>query len=304
MNKYIYCAPLRCGFNDILCQIAHAQYYSHKSGRILVIDTRYSSLYDRFDNYFITKNAFVNHDDEILKYFDTLDIYPDYMRGRISTYRGLLPSDLNHHNKPYQLPLSFDGEFRDYQQQVIIHSICGDFGIGVFALEKMSLLPSVAAKIVGTLSLLGDDYDAIHVRNTDIGTDYFALFRAIFPQVRGRKLLVCSDDFGCREAAGKFFVESEVLTATHIPDTQGKALHNSCVAGPEVYAKNLAMLTDLLALARSKRLFYAPISHGIKVGQISGFSFLANDLRQRPYLVEQLLSGGLSSSEPKEVPQH
>ena len=84
--------------------------------------------------------------------------------------------------------------------------------MGHAALRKLRLVPEVAQEIAGALAALGEDYDAVHIRNTDVRTDYLSAFREMFPQVQGRKLLVCSDDLLCREEAKQFFVESEVVS--------------------------------------------------------------------------------------------
>jgi hypothetical protein len=186
----------------------------------------------------------------------------------------------------------------------LVHHAHGGGDLGLACLQRLRLVPQVALEIADALAALGEDYDAVHMRNTDVGTDYLPFFRQIYPLVRGRKLLICSDDLACREAAEKFFVESTVVTATDIPDTGGQALHDFA---QERYAKNLAMLTDLFALARARQLFVTPITDGKtckdKAGYLSGFSWLARDLHARQDVVD-----GLFASLPQDIcmpsPQH
>ncbi len=135
---------------------------------------------------------------------------------------------------------------------------------------------------------MGDDYDAVHVRNTDYRTDYMALFKKIFPEVQRRKLLICSDDRQCITVAEKFFVDSDVTTVTAIPDTGGKPLHLMTTNTAE---NNTMMLTDLFALAGAKRLFFS--STTMERPLSSGFSRLAEGLRLRPDIRARLFGGSV-----------
>jgi hypothetical protein len=121
------------------------------------------------------------------------------------------------------------------------------------------------------------------VRNTDYRTDYMPFFHSIRTKVAGRTLVVCSDDRNCREAARQFFTDSTVVSVADIPDTGGKALH--FYNNGDVYAKNLAMLTDLFTLAGARELFFTRVAQGV----YSGFSTLAYALHRRPDIVKRLL---------------
>jgi len=305
-RQYVLSVP-REGFNDVLCQMGFAWSYAERHGRVFVTDTRHSSLQDAFSRYFSTqaKGVLLHPGEALLRHFDSLNVYPSCLRGRVSlacqkSYldtgsakkticaEGFIPridSDTGQ-------PLAFDMS-SPYQEDLLVCDVHGvGLGLGLACLQRLKLLPEVALRIALLLAALGEDYDAVHIRNTDIGTDYLSFFRQIFPLVQGRKLLICSDDLVCREVAKKFFVESQVLTVTDIPNTGGRALH---FFAQDIYAKNIAMLTDLFALARAQRLFATPITttkglNKMKKGQLSGFSILALSLHAHQNILDGLFA--------------
>jgi hypothetical protein len=294
-RQYVFCIP-RGGFNDVLSQIEKAWRYAESYERILVVDARHSGLTDSLSRYFSTevKGVFLHPGEALLRHFDSLEVSPSFLRGRVSRHSGRYEGHYVFKDVDTGLPLSFDMS-RAYRKALLVHHACGGNELGFDCLRRLTLLPEVATEIFRSLVPLGMDYDAVHIRNTDIGTDYLAFFRQIFPKVRGQKLLICSDDLACREAAKNFFVESKVLTVTDIPDTCGNALHY--YAEQNTFAKNLAMLTDLFALARARRLFVAQITAGCKKGEMSGFSWLAHKLQAHQEIVDGIFAS-LSENPP------
>ena len=294
-RRYVFCVP-RAGFNDVLCQIECVWRYAENHGRIPVIDASHSSLGEAFSRYFSAeaKNVFLHPPEGLLRHFDRLKVYPSCLAGRVSgharksVYVGRFDAMADAETGRL---LTFDMS-RPYREDLLVHHACGGGDISAACLRRLRLVPDVALEIARSLAILGEDYDAVHIRNTDIGTDYLPFFRRIFPLVRGRKLLICSDDQACREAAGRFFVESRVLTVTDIPDSGGKALHTF---PQDIHAKNLAMLTDLLALARARELFTTTITAGrgimFKEGRLAGFSLLARNLHAQLEIVDGLFAG-------------
>jgi hypothetical protein len=289
-RQYVFCLPCG-GFNDLTAQLARAWNYAETHKRVLVTDAR-RFFHDALSRYFTTdiKDIVLHPGENLLRHFDTLQTYPPDLRGQCRR-----PPDSPMHPLPSAMgSLSIDLS-RAYREDLLVHYAYGGGRQGHEWLRKMRLVPGVALTIARSLAVLGEDYDAVHIRNTDIETKYLPFFRGIFPLVRGRKLLVCSDDLSCREAAKKFFVESQVVTVTEIPDTGGKNLHS--YAGQDVYSKNLTMLTDLLALARSRRLFVSSRTSR-PCGRHSGFSHLAQSLHTRPEIVD----GFFASLSPPEIP--
>ena len=148
----------------------------------------------------------------------------------------------------------------------------------------MAFRESLAERIGATLASLGTEYLAVHVRNTDMKTDYEPFFRRIKPGVDGHRLLVCSDDPDCKRFAQCFFDTSEVLFSSNIPDTGGRRLHGNPSLDPETQLE--AAFSDLMALALSRPLFSTQTDRA----RLSGFSSLAQALQQNRALCDRLLT--------------
>jgi addiction module RelB/DinJ family antitoxin len=283
MQKFLLCIP-GGGFNDILCQAARCLRYAEKFHRTLVIDTRRSSLADDFSRWFLYDGKAVRLcvDEDLRNTLCAAGVYPPFLKGRLTTFTTQYDKDGKFVDAETGSPVSFNFR-KDYAEELLVHCNLGGGYKPLAVLRKLRLQPAVAAHIIGQTRCLERGYCAVHVRNTDYRTDYMPFFRSIRTKVAGRTLVVCSDDRNCREAARQFFTESTVVSGADIPDTGGKALH--FYNNGDVYAKNLAMLTDLFTLAGARDLFFTRVAQGV----YSGFSALAYALHRRPDIVKRLL---------------
>jgi hypothetical protein len=253
------------------------------------VDTRRSSLNDKFDNYFISKskNLILHPTDNLLNYFDTISVIPNFLYGRVSSQKSTLKNGVSVDEITKEILMYWMAD--SYNEDLLVYeSGGGDLGQETISLlYNLQLKQELKNEIISALYPLGRDYDAIHIRNTDMKTDYISFFKQVFPLISGRKLLVCSDDLTCRDVAEKFFKESDVITITDIPDTKGKSLHN--FAGMNIYEKNKSMLTDLFGLSGAKNLFCPSITSGVRAGGKSGFALLAELFRSNPHILNELL---------------
>jgi hypothetical protein len=283
VQKYLLCIP-GGGFNDILCQIVRCLRYAKKFHRTLVVDTRRSSLADDFSRYFSSDDDALrlSVDDDLLSALCAATVHPPFLKGRLTTFATRCDSDGKLIDTETGLPISFNRK-KEYTEDLLVHCNLGGGYNPLELLGKLRLQPAVAAHILKATRSLEPGYRAVHIRNTDYRTDYMPFFRAIRANVAGRTLLVCSDDATCRDAARAFCTDGRVLTVADIPDTGGESLH--FFTGGDVRAKNLAMLTDLFALAGAEELFFTRVAQGV----YSGFSSLAYALRRRPDIVKRLL---------------
>jgi hypothetical protein len=283
VQKYLLCIP-GGGFNDILCQAVRCLRYAEKFRRTLLIDTRRSSLADDFSRLFLYdgKAMRLSVDAVLQKHLCACAVCPPFLKGRLTTFTTQYNRDGKFVDAETGLPVSFNFR-KDYAEELLVHCNLGGGYNPLVILGKLRLQPAAAAHIVGKTLPLGRAYCAVHVRNTDYRTDYMPFFHSIQAKVAGRTLVVCSDDRNCRETARQFFTESTVVSVADIPDTGGKALH--FYDSGDVYAKNLAMLTDLFALAGAEELFFTRVAQGV----YSGFSALAYALHRRPDIVKRLL---------------
>jgi hypothetical protein len=157
------------------------------------------------------------------------------------------------------------------------------------ALQLFRFSPSLQLAISKALNVCGDDFDSIHVRNTDIRSDYEALFANVRQRLAGRRVLVCSDDSEVIAAAREQLSASDVFTVTTTEVTNHRPLHKlgSDRSSEQRRQLNFNMFIDLICLSQGRELHVAKS----KNGQLSGFSALAQSLHGRADIVQQLMEG-------------
>jgi hypothetical protein len=264
-HEMVLCRP-RGGLNDSLVQMDACRVYAAKFGRTLWIDGRRSGFHDCFSRYFTGtgKIHFGCPDSQ-------LDYQPSYD-----------PSIGNWVDAQSGRRLTFDMSKR-HDEAILLHEQCGGGKRSLEMFRHLQFQPEVRTRISGTIERLGR-YDAIHVRNTDLTTDYVALFNTLSGKV-GPKVVVCTDDFECFEFAREFWGE-RLAVVRSLEDNHGESLHRH--ARPNQYQTNMNVLMDLFILASAQRYYFGQVAG--KVGT-SGFSRLATLLRKNPRLVRRLLSG-------------
>lgn len=173
-------------------------------------------------------------------------------------------------------------------EEVVIHHRSGGGQASFHALGLLTLTEPVRSAVRQALSTCGDDYDAIHIRNTDIRTDYRTFLALAASRLSGRRVLVCSDDLAVIRAAKEILDASQVFTVTTTEDAGGQPLHKLGVSrdGEERRRLNINMLVDLLCLASSRELL---ITDSQPQCCNSGFSGLAKLLHEHPALINQLV---------------
>ena len=181
-------------------------------------------------------------------------------------------------------PLATPKDYND-PAALVVDEHAGGGSAGAFALARLRLTREVANTISARLKPLGAEYLAVHIRHTDYATDYEALLDKIAEDVRGKRLLVCSDSHMVKAFAKKRLEGiAECLEVSDIPDLEGAPLHET--HGHDRHQANLDLLCDLLAMARAQTLFYANVADGFP----SGFSKLTHALQLMPSIVNSLLS--------------
>ncbi|MFA5957248.1 MAG: hypothetical protein WC811_11810 [Hyphomicrobium sp.] len=170
---------------------------------------------------------------------------------------------------------------KNYQEDVLAYEQWGGGSLSFGLMDKLRLSPKIRPMVLDRVRQFDGKYYAVHVRNTDLKTNYKDFFSKIVPEVSGKRLLVCSDDAAVIEYARNFFRSSEILTSSEIPDLGGKPLH---IYGDRKKS-NIDTIVDLIALGKSQKLFFANVTEG----RASGFSGLAGHLFTNKYLLDGLL---------------
>jgi len=315
---------MMCGFNDIMTQVALARDFAKKESRVLIVDTRASSLWDNLDEYLIPIDALAlttRLNPEKIAELNKLSCSPSCWQGRIEfIFRdaqirmniGTSKKPLLQRLKYIYLALSlrtedpFHGGF--LLRMKFILSLPSRFGVkrkdilpgadllvvnqagggnqGIYGLALFRLSENARIVVRQAQSVLGSDYDAIHIRDTDISSDYRDFLLQISSQLASRRVLVCSDNPLAIGDARSILSRSEVVTVTKTRQTFGTGQHlqSHLMTSNQIRQNNLNMLTDLICLAGSTKLFVAKPKSGF-----SGFSNLVQALQKRPDIIRQLV---------------
>lgn len=293
-QRYLFSRP-RGGLNDMLVQVEKSRQYAIRYERVLILDTMQSGLRLPFDDIFSVTESFgcevMIWSEALAKEMDTIaTVEPRALTNRISSYETYLDLAIKQvRDIDSDCWVSFDHTI-DHSAQLLVYDQGGGGILGLYALRHMNLRSTIADEIAERLLPLGTDYDAIHVRNTDYRTDYEAQLAKCKTMFIGRKLLLCSDNATVKQSAHSWLDEStEILSVAEIPDIGGEPLHLSDDVDP--YRGAVDLLSDLLAMARSCTFVFLKMSPTNNAGgKFSGFSILADLLRQEPATIQGLFA--------------
>jgi len=306
MQRFVLCRP-KGGLNDSLVQIERCWRYAAQYDRTLVIDSTTSGMMDKFENYFVpalsSVEVLADLRPDLLNHLNAMSVRPTQLSGRLRHYEDRYSAAVwNFVEAESGTQLSFDLTM-NHEEHCLVHQQCGGGIESLDCLSRLRFTRSVAASIGDTLNAIGDNYLAVHVRNTDYRTDFRGFFKSIASEVTGKRLLVCSDDAKCIDFARTYFRKSEVFTVSRPPDTEGKPLHYQPVPEDRRFRLNVDMFTDLLALSLATKLFTTEVRYPRKFeflrflapgkALVSGFSRLAQMLNANQEVARNLLAGYL-----------
>ncbi len=293
--RYLLCRP-NGGLNDTLVQLELCRLYAARFGRRLIVDISRSGLRLPFAEVFAPLQDFgppvVAWSPHLARELDRCtSVRPSALAGRISTYVSVWDAELGDTvERDTRQRIVFDLD-RDHPETLLVHEKPGGGKRGFGFLRHVALAPWIADAVAMRVLPLGGDYDAVHVRNTDLSTDYVRLFQRCRRLFAGRRVLVCSDSAEVKRRAAQILADSTLLSVADVPDTAGEGLHWSTLSDPRKAAVDL--FCDLLAIALSRTFVFTAVEQrsGSRVG-FSGFSVLADMLRQQPATVRTLLAAG------------
>lgn len=132
-----------------------------------------------------------------------------------------------------------------------------------------------------TLSRLGGEFAAVHIRNTDYRTDYESVLKKLARLERHRPILLATDSPLVREWAKAQF-GSRLIGLERAGFMDEAPLHKTKTVGDKTDPKQLAReaFLDLLILGSAPRLYIAPTAGLVNSTsfKFSGFSLLAQNL--------------------------
>lgn len=243
-----------------------------------------SGILDRFDNYFEPVIPFQNLSLYMREDFDLESkrpsCVPKSLFNRLTSYQ----SEWDGHYfvdtlTKERLTFSFTS---NYDEDLLIHEQCGG-GFGLPALSYFRFKTSVRKEINNRLRHLPKNYMAVHVRNSDVTSDYKLFFHSIKHIIEGKNLLICTDGFDVLTYARTFFDNANIISVYDIPFTNGESLHSNPLVTD--WNVNIGCLTDLMALGMASVI----ILPSKQVGYPSGFAQLGCSIMQDCFFVHQLM---------------
>lgn len=296
-SRVLLCRP-HGGLNDTLCRIAECLSYAIRFGRYLVIDTSRCVLRGPFSDYFEFADDTLRVSSELSEdtcaRLNTLRCRPAGVQGRIGHYRSAVVSgngnaiDLDT-GQSVRFADAKTSAFRcDYSEELLVFEGCGGGEASADLLPQLRLAPPVREAVRRALATLPPSYSAIHIRNTDLNTDYRALFRQVRQHGLDGPILVCSDDPRVIACARSMLGNPVLAFEGRFPsNSRSRALHlHRPNTDPSRHrAAAVDALVDLCALGGARQLF---------VGQtmsmrISGFSFMASHLCDHKGTIDSLM---------------
>lgn len=287
-QRVLLCRP-HGGLNDTLDVIEHCWRYAERTNRQLILDMSRSSFCTNFGRIF--KHRFGDNStlfeisDSIIEQLNMKSCSLPEIEGRVGEYvtRIQLHDTISHleWRMPVEdissksLAISFDEE---YSADLVVHENFRSGALASSLLGRLKFQTPIAEEISARLvELRGQNYLGIHIRNSDIKSDYREFFTRMKEKFDNQIVLICSDDSHVIEYAKRYLENSVVLTSSEIPDLGGQPYQIPFVNDEEARNKlSLDALVDLIALGESQELFSTLIVNREVVH--SGFSQLAAEL--------------------------
>ena len=269
-QRYVVCVPIG-GLNDRLVQIAKCWDYALRWNRTLIVEGErghglrmdFWKIFDPGPPDGRPGRPRIDMAPDLAA-LGALSIHPESPDGRVipkpnQTIRRSFGREVRMARADTGAPLTFD--FRqDHDAEVLLHMQFGEGTQSHDLLRHLVLRDSVRDEIAARLAHLPDSYIALHIRNTDMRSDYRAFLRRHAAGFAGQDLLVCSDDANAIAHVQETLGRTRVFVTRSQASSDGTALHQRPWEGAASQdAKVLDALTDLIALGRATRL-HAPAS--------------------------------------------
>lgn len=285
MNKrYLLCQPVG-GFADTIKQLNKYFEYALKHNRIFVIDTSFigagligAGLNDHFDNYFTCRDKAPHYEKIVLRLdsalkekFKNLSVYPKFLQKlenlnynyklRLAPPTERIISNMFVENNS-GLPIAFDFNL-EYSEDLLIQSGTSNqhattpFMPSSQLLSSLKFCKTARDTILKKINILKPlTYQAIHIRNTDLESDYKKFFQQIYNKIKGKRIFICSDSNKCMQYAKNNLTDVKLLHLDSIRSDTLLPLHFHSFANTQArrYDINIDMLADLCALSFSTKI--------------------------------------------------
>lgn len=302
-NKWLLARP-RGGLNDTLCQMEKCWRFAEKTGRQLVFDTKDSGLLMDFHEVFSVRsdrNTVMPHllTEELIKELNQLSAFPREIQGRVTEYEKIK----NGHDDFFTLQSATALKFpltTDFPEEVVVYEAMGG-GVDSFCtLERIVLQPWLASSIIIALKGLPNRYISVHVRHSDMQTDYQGLFAHVKRRnVDKLPVFIASDNDAVVDDARSILGSDTCFTLAKVSERKGNPLHDASpnLSDADRRIRTVEALSELFALCGADQFFYTEVTN--RTG-VSGFSRLAAYLARNPCLRRALLDIETDADEHRE----
>lgn len=283
-RRWLLARP-RGGLNDTLCQIEKCWRFAEQTGRELVIDTRDSGLLLDFHDVFEVRpeNSKVTPHkltEELVEELNKLSAFPADVQGNVTAYDKFKDEHDEFYTLPSRQPLKFSLR-RDFSEDLVVYEGMGGGVDSYFALPRLRFRAWLKHQIEEELKQLPGRYLGIHVRHTDMRTNYEMLLAHVKKINRERlPVFLASDNDAVLGVARAIFGDSGILTLAKKADRCGQPLHISTQQLSDENRREIIgeAASELLALSGAEIFFFSEVSSR---SGISGFSGLASHLSKR-----------------------
>lgn len=260
----------------MLCQIEHCLRYCRKYQRTLVLDSTRSGLRDDFLKYFSIEDqqktpviSLVDMPVDI----EQLSTFPLGIKGRIGSYVPHELSDGQNEDLKSGDIINFDMKTA-HLVDLLVQERAGGGINSYWILQHLQPTELLLSALKKNLAKLPSTYISVHIRNTDLSTDYESFIKSITWALRDRDVLIGTDSGEIQERLPSLASEVNALHfLTELDPSREIRLHDTDSTDE---TSNLEMFSDLFALAMGRRLYFTTT----KQGYVSGFSGLAYGLSQ------------------------
>lgn len=289
--RLLLCRP-SAGLFDLLCQIDKACRYAEQTDRLIVVDTNFHStkfFKDDFSKYFVSRQPHLRLDpSQFATALNELAVFPKVIFGNINAYSTEFDFSVkNFVEKESREILSFDFS-QNYSEPLLVHHAGGRDGIALATLGRIRLRDEITDILLDRLRSIGSPYTAIHIRDTDYRTDYQQAIERLKSTIRG-PIFLATDNRNSLDFLRSIFGEDRVFSFANLPLEAGKPPH-IFDEGQPVYEVNRDAIVDLLMLGLSREFHFFPLSKNQFGARYSGYSIIANQLRQFPSFLSNLIA--------------
>lgn len=295
-GRYVLCRP-HGGLNDTLGVINDAWSLAEDTGRILVVDGRASTFARDLSIWFEPRErdarAILHPNPRIRRLLDAGTCHPEALTGRLDTSRIVEQEHETISWLEWRMPVDAEtgtwlrldlDQARFLDHDVLLHECYGGGMGSITALERLQLTARAARRVHSRLTpVVGRSYVGIHIRNSDLQSDYRHFLTSVSGDLAGRYVLVCSDDGAVLRDAIDLLPRSRVITTSAPPTADGRPYQVSADMRRR-RRDDIAIdaLVDVFALAGATDVLAAPVVN--RTGSSTGFGVLAAELRRRPDL--------------------